>query len=141
MTTLPIVPEWQCGQTGDCCRAVSGIRMHLDELAAIARYRKDAVPLPLTLRHLDPGFVELKAAPCPFLSGNTCTVYPVRPFKCRQFQCHRALGEAFDPNGPLGCQNLSDRLLQSRETRRAYALNQRKAQKWALAHGWTGRET
>jgi Fe-S-cluster containining protein len=86
------------------------------------------------------GWWELQAAPCPLLVDNQCSVYAVRPFVCRRFQCHRAAGEAFDPSGPLGCRNLSDRLDQSRVTRRAYALNQRKAARWALKMGWKGDE-
>ena len=87
------------------------------------------------------GWVELVAGPCPLLTeDNQCSVYEVRPYQCRRFGCYRAPGEAFDPSGPLGCANLSERLTQDRETRRAYALNQRKAQKWAYQHGWTGNE-
>ena len=137
---LPIVPNWQCSQTGDCCRAVSGIRMtHAEADAILFSYPGD--PERLQWHMHEEGWMELQAHPCPLLDGNRCSVYEARPYQCRRFQCHRAPGEAFDPSGPLGCKNLSDRLLQSRETRRAYALNQRKAARWALAHGWTGRET
>lgn len=85
-------------------------------------------------------WVELDGTPCPLLDGKDCSVYDVRPYQCRRFQCHRAPGEAFDPSGPLGCKNLSDRLEQSAETRKAYKRNQQKAMKWANTHGWTGRE-
>jgi Fe-S-cluster containining protein len=120
------------------------IRMTLDEVGALM----DALPdhetrqdkLLTRLTRVDGQFFELKAAPCPLLVDNQCSVYAVRPFVCRRFQCHRAAGEAFDPSGPLGCKNLSDRLEQSRVTRRAYALNQRKAARWGLAHGWKGDE-
>jgi Fe-S-cluster containining protein len=49
------------------------------------------------------GWMHLVAAPCPLLVDNQCSVYAVRPFVCRRFQCHRAAGEAFDPSGPFGC--------------------------------------
>lgn len=110
-------------------------------LSEAAEIQKRTVGLALAWKPASPfGWIELQAAPCPLLDGNTCTVYDVRPYQCRRFQCRRAPGEAFDPSGPLGCRNLSDRLEQDRETRRSYALNQRKAQKWALRHGWTGNE-
>lgn len=140
---LPIVPAWECQETGDCCRTASGIRLHPHELKAMLTYiyRHGVIPTrPVSWRLVDGGFIEIQAHPCPFLDGNRCSVYEARPYQCRRFQCHRAPGEAFDPSGPLGCKNLSDRLEQSRETRRAYAQNQRKAMKWALKHGWTGRE-
>ena len=141
--TRVIVKDWQCAGSGDCCRAVSGVRMTYQELQAIVQYRHDQGWPDRTyqLRALNPGFVELHAAPCPLLEGTRCTVYPVRPFKCRQFQCHRVPGEAFEAGGPAGCLNLSDRFQQSRDVRRAYALNTRKAGHWALKMGWTGRET
>ena len=137
MKRLPIVEDWSCGQTGDCCRRVRSIRMTQQEAAAI----RGATTQPLTWHEPEQGWVELQCHPCPLLDGNRCTVYAVRPYQCRRFQCHREAGEAFDPTGPLGCRNLSDRLEQSRATRRAYALNQRKAARWGLSHGWTGDET
>lgn len=144
---LPIVADWQCARTGDCCRQ-GGVRMHVDELAEIERVFSFEIAFAMPsyrTRANGGGFVTLSRvdgdAACPFLAGGgDCLVYEARPFKCRQFQCHRAPGEAFDPSGPLGCRNLSDRLEQSAETRTAYAKNQKKAQKWALTHGWTGRE-
>ncbi len=45
--------------------------------------------------------------------------------------------EDFDPGkGMYGSKNLSDRLVGSRVVRRLYSRIQRKAQRWALAHGW-----
>lgn len=99
----------------------------------------------------DPKFVNLTAAPCPFLEGqNRCTVHDIRPYNCRRFGCLRP-----DPRseplvmaplspilhyGTVGCSNLRERLMQSRVARRIYALLQRKGMRWALKHGWTGHE-
>ena len=135
----PIVEDWHCAKSGECCRATPAIRMTVQEAAVLL---ERTVGRDLRWRVSVPsGWVELIAGPCPLLEGNRCTVYDVRPYQCRRFQCHRAPGEVFDPSGPLGCANLSERLTQDRETRRAYALNQRKAMKWANRHGWTGQET
>jgi Fe-S-cluster containining protein len=90
------------------------------------------------------GFVALRARPCPLLETDAaghavCTVYDVRPYSCRRFGCYRP-DPAREPyeEGPDGeCRNLVDRVMQSRDVRRAYALQQRKAQRWALRHGWT----
>src|SRR3990167_4397705 len=125
--------------TGDGCRTVSEIRMtHAEADAILAACPGDPERLKWSCR--EEGWLFLQAAPCPLLEGNQCSVHAVRPYKCRQFGCYRAPGEAFDPSGPLGCANLSDRLTQDRETRRAYPLNQRKAGRWALTMGWKGTE-
>jgi Fe-S-cluster containining protein len=132
------VNAWQCHKSGDCCRSIRAIRMTHQEAAKIL---ERTAGKELQWRAASPyGFVELVAQPCPLLAGNSCSVYEVRPFNCRRFMCFRDEGEAFDSSGPLGCKNLSDRVEQDRPTRRAYLLNERKAQKWALRHGWTGRE-
>lgn len=90
-------------------------------------------------------FVQLQARPCPLLATDAegkavCTVYDVRPYSCRRFGCYRP-DPATEPyeEGPDGeCRNLVDRVYQSRAVRRAYALVQRRAQRWALRMGWPG---
>jgi Fe-S-cluster containining protein len=135
---LPIVENWTCCQSAECCRMPKAVLMTDAEFAVVLRHA--SLRASLKFSHPKPGWTELKAAPCPLLVDNQCSVYSVRPYVCRRFQCHREAGEAFDPSGPLGCRNLSDRLEHSRVTRRAYALNQRKAARWGLAHGWKGDE-
>lgn len=101
---------------------------------------------------LKPGFVALTAHPCPFheftgVKGeSTCTIHSIRPYQCRRFACLRpdVKAEPFQmaplspylKYGNIGCSNLRDRLVNSRVARRTYELIQRKAQKWALKHGW-----
>jgi Fe-S-cluster containining protein len=85
----------------------------------------------------DAGFVQLATGPCPYLTADThgkplCSVYAVRPYNCRRYMCGReACDEPFDPAPVPGV------VLDDRHLRRQYALNQRKSQKWANAHGWT----
>ena len=99
--------------------------------------------------HTDPRFVFLAGRPCPILGFDAkglavCTEYERRPYNCRRFGCFRPdpATEPFElepvdlPNRRLGCANLSDRL-GDRQVRRQYARMQRKAQQWALKHGWT----
>lgn len=119
-----------CCQSGDCCREPAAIRMSLQEAALL---QSKAMGRALTWRPAQPfGFVELVAHPCPFLDDQGCTVYDSRPYKCRQYLCFRATGETFDPTG----QDLTNKLITIREVKRAYALNQRKAQRWGRTHGW-----
>jgi hypothetical protein len=86
---------------------------------------------------------------CPLFSSDHsgtphCTVHAARPYNCRRFGCLRPDpgAEPFEPEewdpsrGKLGCVNLSERIAKSRVARRLYALIQRKAQRWALKHGW-----
>ena len=143
----PVVLPWSCNRSGDCCRQVSQILFTKEEAELARGARPD---LSLTFHeHLDKRFVYLEGKPCPLLAGRpgeaVCTVWNVRPYNCRRFGCFRpdVVAEPFElervdlPRLRLGCANLSDRLLASRGVRRAYALMQRKSQRWALAHGWT----
>ncbi len=81
----------------------------------------------------------LRAAPCPFLDGRHCSIYPIRPYNCRRFGCFRPepAREPFEPDGPFGCLNFSERFAASRIVRRAAIAMQRKAMAWARKHGWT----
>ena len=139
---MPAKPEkWHCHQTGDCCRAISAIRMTLQEAGEI---QKLALGKDLRWREAQPyGFVELIAHPCPLLEGNVCTVYPVRPYNCRRWGCFRPdpKTEPLKPDtGFLGCENARVRFYTDRDVRRQMQQMERKAQKWALKHGWTGTE-
>jgi Fe-S-cluster containining protein len=148
----PVVEDWVCQRSGDCCRAVDLVVMTFEEQQVVMRYAEQHLTIGQLNRvtfshHRDPRFVELNAGPCPFLEGrNQCLVHPVRPYNCRRFGCLRPDVEAeplvmaplsrFLKFGSIGCSNLRERLVQSRIARRAYALLQRKGQRWALAHGW-----
>lgn len=148
----PVDPEWVCQRSGDCCRAVEAVTMTVQEQTAVMDYAYKT----LTIGQLNqvnfsinprPGFVDLHAGPCPFLSGqNVCLVHSVRPYNCRRFGCLRpdvqaeplqmAPLSAFVKYGTIGCSNLRMRLVQSRVARRIYVLLQRKGQRWARTHGW-----
>lgn len=130
---------WTCRQTGDCCRAVPVVTMSTDEQQLLLMHPlvKDRVlpwqPDP------QPGFVQLKAQPCPLLGANNlCTVHEIRPYNCRRFICGRVdvHSEPYEQGGPLGCYNLSDRIETSERFRHHAETTQRKAQPWALEHGW-----
>ena len=79
------------------------------------------------------GFVEMTAGPCPYLAENRCSVYAVRPLNCRRFMCGR-----MDVNEPLENVPVPMKVLTSRDLRRQYALNQRRAMaRWGMRMGWT----
>ena len=141
----PIKLPWSCQRSGDCCASVSQIVMTPQEAQLIHDVRPE---LPF-YQHPDQRFVFLAGKPCPLLAYDqyhkaVCTEYAIRPYNCRRFGCFRPdpsvepyEAERVDPERlRLGCANLSDRL-RSRPVRRAYAKLQRKAQKWALKHGWS----
>jgi len=137
----PIAADWHCQREGSCCRLTPAVVMTPAERDLLLARRPD---LTTRFRSAQPGFVQLQARPCPLLAQDAagravCTVYEVRPYACRRFGCYRpdAASEPYE-QGPDGeCRNLVDRVFQSRDVRRAYALQQRKAQRWALRHGWT----
>lgn len=144
MRTLPLRPiaaDWTCQRDGACCRRPAAVVMTPAERELLLARRPDLAD---RFSPAQPGFVQLLARPCPLLETDAagravCTVYDVRPYSCRRFGCYRP-DPATEPyeEGPDGeCRNLVDRVQQSRDVRRAYALQQRKSQRWALRHGWT----
>ena len=141
----PIEQGWRCKRSGDCCASVSQIVMTPQEALVLHQVRPDLK----FYYHTDQRFVFLQGRPCPLLAYDKhkkalCTEYERRPYNCRRFGCFRPNptvepyeSEPVQPESlRLGCANLSDRL-QVRSVRREYARLQRKAQRWALKHGWS----
>lgn len=131
------LPVWQCAQTGDCCQHALPLVMTRHE----ARLVIDATDKELHWTVLDGNKVAMVSPTgegrCPCLGADgRCTIYDARPYRCRVFACLRGPGETLEPGGPMGCAN-ARRAVQDRETRRWYQLYERKAQKWALKHGWS----
>jgi Fe-S-cluster containining protein len=137
----PIAADWHCGREGSCCRLPPAVVMTPAERDLLLARRPDLAD---RFGAAADGFVALRARPCPLLATDAegravCTVYDVRPYNCRRFMCYRPdpTTEPYE-EGPDGeCRNLVERVMQSRDVRRAYALHQRKSQRWALRHGWT----
>lgn len=136
----PVVANWQCQRSGECCEAVARIVMTTSEqdelLAACPSIVGRWEPHPIA------GYVQLCGEPCPYFVRDgtglgVCRVHAVRPFNCRRFGCFRpdVRVEALDLDaGPFGCANLRDRLpAVAAEADRL----QRDAMPWALAHQWT----
>lgn len=147
----PVVDDWKCQRSGDCCTKPYGIVMTLAEKATLEANMEIRVLNKLKYEeHPEPGFVVLRGEPCPlheFVDGkSTCTVHEKRPYQCRRFACLRPVPseEPFQmaplspylKYGMIGCSNLRDRLVKSRIARRCYELIQRKAQRWGRTHGW-----
>lgn len=136
-----IAHPWRCQREGDCC-LVRQLVVTRDEVAAM----QAADPQPLNVEPHERGFLRIvmPAGRCVYLKREldgqaTCGIYEARPFQCRRFMCLRPdpKTEPWEGSGPLGCRNLSDRLAESRYAMTFYESNQRRAGKWALAHGWT----
>lgn len=133
----PVDPEWSCQRSGDCCTLPQEVMMTKEEAAVLVHHAPKEIHLQFR-PDSDPRFVALKAAPCPLFVFQTCLVYAHRPFNCRRFSCMRPNPKEepweFTPEGD--CKNFWDRVTTSRTARRMAQLIQRKAQKWAVRHGW-----
>ena len=130
---LPIKEDWTCCRSGECCTKPGEVVMTHQEAAALVH----AAPREIALhfRPLEqPGFVAMKAGPCPLYAFGGCLAYAARPYNCRRYVCLRAdvQTEAFDSTG----QTVRVRVRRSRAMRRIAERTQRKAQRWALNHGW-----
>lgn len=109
--------------------------MTSQEWAAIQGVAPDATA---PVAHPDGRFVQYEG-PCPLLAEDkTCSVYAVRPYQCRRFMCLRH--DTSEPpifGGPVGCYNALAAMRTDREALKFYRHNQRRAQVWAVAHGWS----
>lgn len=86
----------------------------------------------------DDQFVRLQTGPCPLLADDgSCSVYDVRPYNCRRFVCLREKDEPWRETPQGACANVEDRLATSYQAVAFYKTQQRYAQDWAAAHGWT----
>lgn len=121
--------KWHCWRCGLCCRSVAEIVMTPEELGAVTAA---APSVEIRWEPAEPGFVKVLAAPCPYLEVTRCLVYAARPYNCRRWMCGRAR-----LTDPVDLAAVPVSVLSDRDLRRQYAVNQRKAQPWADAHGWT----
>lgn len=128
----PVDAHWTCCRSGDCCTQIAEVVMTKEEAAVLVHQAPKEIAM--HFRPVDDRFVALKAGPCPLYAFESCLVYSVRPYNCRRFVCLRpdVHAEPFDPSGA----NLTDRVKTSRVARRMAEKVQRKAQRWANAHGW-----
>jgi len=75
-----------CTQCGNCCRSFM-INVSKEEAGALADHFKltgEAFKTTYLEESLQ-GNLIMKSIPCSFLSGNVCTVYPLRFSGCREF--------------------------------------------------------
>ena len=129
-SSYPVDPNWACQHSGDCCEKIAEVVLTRQEWEAV----KPRVPegVSVVLRDVDAKFLAIKAGPCPLHIFNRCTVYDVRPYNCRRFACLRP-----DPaSEPFEAMGWDVRVKVSRAARRMLATYQRKAQRWAVQHGW-----
>jgi Fe-S-cluster containining protein len=121
--------RWVCLRTGDCCRKPEAVTIAPAELDALMAARPE---VDVRVAERGDGFLSMQAGPCPFLEGNDCTVYAVRPLNCRRFMCGRD-----SKDEPFPVEAVPMKVLASRDLRRQYALNQRRAMaRWGHSHGW-----
>ncbi len=70
---------------GNCCRTHSDIPLYPLELIGIYWFATEKIALPLR----DILKIQLSGhtgdGPCPFLIDNSCSIHPLRPVSCRQF--------------------------------------------------------
>lgn len=136
MVPLPVEENWTCKRSGDCCTRPSEVVMTKEEAKLLIFHAPTGIKL--DFRPVEGNFVAMKAGPCPLFVFHGCVVYKHRPYNCRRFACMRPDPKTepwvFTREGD--CANLWVRLKQSRMARRMAVLFQRRAQRWAVAHGW-----
>ncbi len=99
VTDRPIAREWACSQSGDCCRSTPAVVMTTEERALILAHPLSRDRRLAWDKRPSSNQWALRAAPCPFLDGRHCSIYPIRPYNCRRFGCFRPepAREPFEP--------------------------------------------
>jgi len=85
---LASMQDSYCIKCGNCCRTQTPINMTRIEMKRIASHlklKRRRLTKLLKPRYREGGTFDIPAKPCPLLSENSCTVYPVRPFTCRTY--------------------------------------------------------
>lgn len=133
----PVAANWTCQRSGECCTRPAEVLMTVEERMHLLPHIPQGIAT--FWRDSDvPGFVLLKAQPCPFFIFKSCVVYEHRPYNCRRFGCMRPdpKTEPWEEDRQGNCLNQMARILNSRVARRLAELMQRKAQRWGDKHGW-----
>jgi hypothetical protein len=98
--------KFDCNSCGKCCKSFGEFIKIERKLTDRDYYCRYGITNELFLVHIQPDFVDAFADQsqneaysqwCPFMRKNNdgkgfiCTVYPMRPLICREFQCYRML--------------------------------------------------
>ena len=77
---LEILEHFECDR---CCKCCTEMPIHLNDeaLERLARLDGDALFDKLDDNEVD----NYLKSPCPYLNGDTCTIYEIRPTACRMF--------------------------------------------------------
>lgn len=83
-----IFDYYGCQRCGNCCRFFSP-SVNPDDIRRLSRYKRNMKTRDFLNKYcIYFGFKlneYMLKTPCPFLTGNKCSVYPVRPLLCRTF--------------------------------------------------------
>lgn len=85
-----------CGICGECCRKASRLRVYPLELQNIRRSVNDEYSIRKFLDFSNNKVVKIWGdieGQCPFLDGDHCTVYDVRPYFCRVYGHYNFRGD------------------------------------------------
>lgn len=78
--------QMDCNSCSNCCK-LSGIPLNKKDIDRISK-RLDISAADFQdqyVRKKDNGELRLKSIPCPFLTGNGCSIYDCRPKMCREY--------------------------------------------------------
>ena len=77
--------NWRATRVAACCRSHKTIPVYPLELVGLSWYVTEKVAAPVREKLRDQLRHHAEGESCPFLVDNVCSVHPLRPFACRQF--------------------------------------------------------
>ena len=76
-----------CQECGHCCRVMHPIlkKRDIERLATCLSMSVNQFQGKYVMKDEEEGGFTFRSTPCPFLTGNSCTLYPDRPADCRSY--------------------------------------------------------
>lgn len=121
---MGMIQDRFCVQCGECCRICDPINIHRTEMKRIAEYlhiKPKKLRRRVKATKWRNNTFNVKGAPCPFLRGDQCGIYSVRPAICRGYPVIGLLDSHDEretrPEIPEHCPGMKDMLALAAATR------------------------
>lgn len=92
-----ILQSRACGICGECCKAISALKVYPIEVENIKKYVNNRWLMELFTKFANNKTISIWGSDsgfCPFQEGALCNIYPVRPYHCRIYGPYNPRGRS-----------------------------------------------